>query len=375
MPLLNNALTLYLGSSPVQRVYAGLTQVYGEGDGIEALFAAGEIGMWCDITKAPNLFQDSAGVVPVTSLGQPVGFVTDLSGNGNHASQPVGAARPTLPLNGYMLRSDFVDDHINVALPQDCEMWVNTTLAHYRTIGNAGVMHLPLSNVTHIVARDALTAPQRLTIAAYFRTPYAAGGIFLSPSTTVSMLLFAVTGSPPTTVRFAGSNGVEVTKVWENANSVLSVDLSVDGLTAPVMIIPSSPGCVGIRITDSNLAGDVNTSGYPDATDIYFYNNRLTGCVDLSNNLALKDVRLQTNRITGFRGSVNPSLGRIYLHENNLTQESVDRAISACLSAGRTSASGICQLRLNGGGNAAPSAQGLASKAQLEARGWTVTVN
>ena len=63
------------------------------------------------------LFQDAAGMIPVTLDGQPVGLVTDKSGNANNASQPVAAARPTYNDTPDRLTLDKVDDSIVVNVP------------------------------------------------------------------------------------------------------------------------------------------------------------------------------------------------------------------------------------------------------------------
>ena len=44
-----------------------------------SLFLAGEQGAWYDPSDITTLFQDSAGSIPVTSLGQPVGMMLDKS--------------------------------------------------------------------------------------------------------------------------------------------------------------------------------------------------------------------------------------------------------------------------------------------------------
>lgn len=51
---------------------------------IKKLFSAGRQGVWYDPSDWATLSQDSAGMVPVTAVGQPVGRVLDKSGNNNH---------------------------------------------------------------------------------------------------------------------------------------------------------------------------------------------------------------------------------------------------------------------------------------------------
>ena len=65
-----------------------------------SLFAAGEKGVWFDAGDLSTLFQDVAGTIPVTAVGQYVGKWLDKSGNGKHA---VAAAnnntRPTYQID------------------------------------------------------------------------------------------------------------------------------------------------------------------------------------------------------------------------------------------------------------------------------------
>jgi len=77
-----------------------------------SLFRNGEVGVYYDPSYLSTLFQDSAGTIPVTAAGQPVGLMLDKSGNGNHASQPTAGKRPILQESGglYGLKFDGVDD-------------------------------------------------------------------------------------------------------------------------------------------------------------------------------------------------------------------------------------------------------------------------
>lgn len=59
-------------------------------------FALGEVGFLFDPSNFSSLYQDSAGTIPVTMDGQPVGMILDLSGNGNHAIQTNNLYRPAL---------------------------------------------------------------------------------------------------------------------------------------------------------------------------------------------------------------------------------------------------------------------------------------
>jgi len=59
-------------------------------------FASGEQGGWYDPSDFSTMFQDTAGTVPVTAVGQAVARINDKSGRGNHATQETLASRPLL---------------------------------------------------------------------------------------------------------------------------------------------------------------------------------------------------------------------------------------------------------------------------------------
>ena len=67
-----------------------------------ALFTTGVSGAWYDPSDFSTMFQDGAGAVPVTAVGQPVGLILDKSGRGNHAFNPSGnsANFPVLQQDG-----------------------------------------------------------------------------------------------------------------------------------------------------------------------------------------------------------------------------------------------------------------------------------
>lgn len=87
----------------------------------EELFSSSEPGWIFNPNKLSSLFQDAAMTLPVTAVDQPVGAMTDLSGNGNHAKQATATARPVLKRDAagrYFLQSDGVDDFLLFSLVQ-----------------------------------------------------------------------------------------------------------------------------------------------------------------------------------------------------------------------------------------------------------------
>lgn len=83
-----------------------------------SLFQNGEQGAWYDPSDISTLFQDAAGTTPVTSTGDPVGLMLDKSGNGNHATQAVSAARPIYRTDGELHWLDATAPGVWLNLPQ-----------------------------------------------------------------------------------------------------------------------------------------------------------------------------------------------------------------------------------------------------------------
>lgn len=83
---------------------------------IQSLFANNEQGFAYDPNDLTTMFQDAAGTVPVTAVGQPIGLIMDKSGRNNHARQTNSASRPILRQNAttgaYYLEFDGSDDFL-----------------------------------------------------------------------------------------------------------------------------------------------------------------------------------------------------------------------------------------------------------------------
>ncbi len=81
-----------------------------------SLFAGSEQGFAYDFSDLSVMYQDAAGTIPVTAVGQPVGRVLDKSVRGNHLSSTRPTGCPTLQrnatTNAYYLEFDGVDDFL-----------------------------------------------------------------------------------------------------------------------------------------------------------------------------------------------------------------------------------------------------------------------
>ena len=88
----------------------------GRGFSPASLFSNGEEGVWYDPSKLSSMKQLSNGTVDAV-IGQPVGYIEDQSGNGNHAIQATLTKRPILREVGGLNYLDFdgVDDAMQTA--------------------------------------------------------------------------------------------------------------------------------------------------------------------------------------------------------------------------------------------------------------------
>lgn len=100
---------ILIGNTNAIRAYFGNSLVWDSFDPV-TLFAGGKQGVLYDPSKLSSLWQNAARTIPVTADGDPVGCMDDLSGNGNHASQSVSAARPAYQTANMHL--DGVDDFL-----------------------------------------------------------------------------------------------------------------------------------------------------------------------------------------------------------------------------------------------------------------------
>jgi hypothetical protein len=66
---------------------------------IKKLFSNNEQGFFYDPNDLSTMYQDAAGTVPVTDVGQSVGLIRDKSGRNNHAYPTTSASRPILRKN------------------------------------------------------------------------------------------------------------------------------------------------------------------------------------------------------------------------------------------------------------------------------------
>ncbi len=316
---------------------------------VASLFASGAPGAAWDFTDDAHLWTDTAGTT-LAGMGDYVARVDDLSGNGSNATQASAALQPLLQ-DGY-LAGDFVDDWLSAPLvPGPYAMTYGTPLGFMVSgMGQYGAAtRIPLGRtVGNIVLGRSLTADEREQLAEVWGVPEYTFVGYTSKST----VFHNITGAP--VIRYVGANGI----VFDQTANNVTTNLADQGLTPPyAMLIP---------LTVKN-----NTA----LTTFLCYSNQLTGSIpSLSANTALTTFWCFSNQLTGWSGgAVSPTLGDFRAQGNQLPQATIDALLAAFDAAGRNS--GTRTLNLGGTGNAAPSSAGAVSKANLQAKGWTVTTN
>ena len=144
------------------------TNTFGTGsfvsaNGLDALFLAGEGGVFYDPSVPNTLFTDSAGTIPAVA-DDPIGRMLDLSGNNNHAIQTVDLDRPIYRTAGglHWLEFDGVNSCMittnNVGFASSDE--VTTHVGVRKTSDATTAVLIELSNITdNQVGTFAIFAP------------------------------------------------------------------------------------------------------------------------------------------------------------------------------------------------------------------------
>ena len=156
----------------------------------QALFGASEQGAWYDPSDLSSMFQDSAGTIPVTATGQPVGKILDRSGRGNHATQATSAQRPIYGVNPASGRRNTANGSASVA---DTNYWPSSTdqigLTMTKVASGLDVDGLPYVDVRYVGTASGTAFQSTYTVAQSY-TPGLVGNTF-----TASVLVSRIAGS------------------------------------------------------------------------------------------------------------------------------------------------------------------------------------
>jgi hypothetical protein len=185
------------------------------------LFASGEQGAWYDPSDFSTMFQDTAGTVPVTAVGQSVARINDKSGRGNNATQATTSRQPLLEQDAvgrYYLRFDGVDDGMVTANIDFTATDKMTVLAGVRKLSDAAagfVVELDTSIFVgsfNLRAPDGANATYSSSVRGPSSTAFVAQSGYDSPHTAVLSAALDLAGA-----NAAGANMLRVNTVAQAA--------------------------------------------------------------------------------------------------------------------------------------------------------------
>jgi len=383
---------------------------------------------WGSAIQDATLYTTSGLATNVTTNGDPIGGVIDLSGHEN-ALQATTTKRPLWRdvYQGKFVYHDRTDDELTIAnLPAGdytmCVALYGGTQVFEFTNNEVGYT-LPVMDWYEIVIYTGtdLTAEEKAAIIVYLDTK--------TPSFSGIWRCWTAEANPPIT----GLTGYRITEsgdsqhFWLTGDTQRDYDLKMDltisppntvglysgvpgeilsigsfyttsygnlpnwstlGLSKLTHItcqwneyggsIPSFAGMVVtyVDLSRNNLVGHIPTISHLTGMTYFRLDyNELTGSIPTLPGIggaSSVTYIFDRNHLTGYEGGGVPDECTSFsAYINQLTQEAVDLILSDFVDAGASGGT----LSLNGTGNATPSAAGLTDKATLQSRGWGVYTN
>jgi len=394
---------IYLGSTAINKAYLGATVVFSGGSfDPTSLFAGGQEGVLLEAFDIGTLFQVSDGTTPVTVATDPIGYVGDKSGRGNHATQATAAARPTYQTGPARATLDKVDDRLSVTVPtggftgtmvlgtdQGTASYGVTIPAGAYDIGGRGGLRFPGGAIVGQLIRDgALSAGDAAATEAYF----VGNGATASYGAVTDFSRFWRDWSELTSFPLIDTSaGTLFNAAWDGCTSLASfplIDTSAgtsfyaawrdcSSLTSFPLIVTSSGTSFNQAWRDcSSLTSFplIDTSAGTDFAIAWLNCSSLTSfpLIDTSSGTNFKQAWRNCTSLTSFPANAfdNVKGGDFTDAFTNtaLTQTSIDNILVSLV------ASGIAAGVFDQSGGSAPSSTGEAAIDTLRSRGWTVTV-
>ena len=367
---------------------------------LTSLFSAGEQGAIYIpkpvVNGVQSLFQDSAGTVPVTADGDPVGRMLDQSGNGNSAAQSTSAARPTYNASPDRLSLDKVDDELVITVPTGG--WIGTmVLATDQGTASYGVnipagdytlggQYLPGNAIVGALFRDgALSAGEKADAEAYFT-----GNGATESYGEVTDFRFAWRGNNLTSFPLIDtSSGTNFGHAWQDNNltGFPLIDTSSgtsffaawynNNLTSFPLIDTSSGTNFGYAWRGNNLTSFplIDTSSGTNFGHAWQDNN-LTSfpLIDTSSGTDFRFAWRGNAELVDFPANFFDNIkgGNLVraFDATNLNEASIDGILVSLVTSGIAAGTRL----FDQSGGSAPSSTGEAAIDTLRSRGWTVTV-
>ena len=403
---------------------------------IQSLFAQGQQGFWLPFTDFASLSQDSAGTLPYTALEQPVGRVLDRSGRGNHATQPTSTARPKITQavgQPKFLTFDGVDDRLQATLPAITGTWIvgykEGTLVYKVNIpagafpigtNSFSTLWSPSKNFVGMILRSGDLTEVEVSAVERYLVANGAGAVGVDAFAGVTNFGYTWYGCSSLTSfpLINTSAGTNFQSTWFGCSSLTSFPLintsagtnfsyawyGCSSLTSfPLINTAAGTNFYAGWYNCSSLTSFplINTSAGTNFQAAWYGCSSLTsfplintsagtnfsyawsGCSSLT-SFPLINTAAGTNFSYAWRGCSSLTSFPTNMFDScsatnfasafqncALSQASVDGILASLVTAGKSNGT----VNMHGGTSATPSAAGLASKATLVSRGWTVTHN
>ena len=341
------------------------------------LFENNEKGAWYDFNDLSMLFQDSAGIIPVTANGDPVARNNDKSGNRINMMQTISSKRPVYNADPSRLTLDKVDDALVIVVPTGG--WIGTMVlatdegtASYGVDIPAGNYNLggeyfPGNAILGVVFRDgAMTTKEKADVEAYFT----GNGAMASYGTVVDFANFWRGHSEITEFPLIDtSSGTDFRYAWNNCSSLTSFPL-----------IDTSSGTnfsyAWLNCTSLTSFPLIDTSSGTNFSSAWRYCTSLTDfpLIDTSSGTNFSLAWLNCTSLTDFPANAFDNIKggdfTLAFTNTNLSEASIDGILVSLVTSGIAAGTRL----FDQSGGSAPSSTGEAAIDTLRSRGWTVAV-
>jgi len=326
---------------------------------------------------ATTVFTNTTRTIPA-EVGQGVGGLSDLSGNDNHATQAIAAARPIYQTSPDRITVNKVDDRMTVTVPVGgftgtmvlgtdqgtASYGVNIPAGPYEIGGRDG-QNFPGNAIVGQVIRDgALSAGDAAATEAYFVENGATAGYGAVTDFEAYWRNWSEITSFPL---IDTSSGTSFERAWYGCSSLTSFP-TID-TSAGTNFDRAWFECSGLTSFPP-----IDTSAGTTFKFTWYDCSSLTSfpLIDTSAGTNFRLAWYKCNSLTSFPANAFDNIkgGNFTNAFGNtaLTQTSIDNILVSLV------ASGIAAGVFNQSGGSAPSATGEAAIDTLRSRGWTVTV-
>jgi len=304
---------------------------------------------------ATTVFTNTTRTIPA-EVGQGVGGMTDLSGNDNHATQAIAAARPIYQTSPDRITVNKVDDRMSVTVPTGgftgtmvlatdqgtASYGVNIPAGPY-DIGGRGGRYFPGNAMVGQVIRDgALSEGDAAATEAYF----VENGATASYGAVTNFRNFWRGWSEITSFPLIDTSaGTNFKLAWYNCTSLTSFPL-----------IDTSAGTAFYRAWQN--CSSLTSFPLIDTSAGTNFNQTWKGCNSLTS--------FPANAFDNVSGGNFADAFTI----TSLTQTSIDNILVSLVTSGISAGTRVFDQT----GGSAPSSTGEAAIDTLRSRGWTVTV-